>query len=161
MKKTLQLPHNSKVYESKELALQAFTEGTNDGSPKLSRYVDKDGKIKTLVGFYADASAMTYSSSGESYYTVFDVDGMSGDTSNLQEQIDEINESIGGNFDSGHTVADAISDAVLFPSNSISIVSNTVRCIVANDSGEGIQNPIIIGNDGIKFTTLLDCGYWD
>lgn len=128
--RSLELLRNGKVYASRNLALQAFLQSTNDGVAKLSRYLGGDNKIKTIVGFYANASDMTYAGGGESNYTIFDLEGLTDDLVSLKNQItainniigdgidgatlteaiNAINSKIGDGFSSGHTVADALTE---------------------------------------------------
>ena len=128
--RSLELLRNGKVYGSRNLALQAFLQSTNDGVAKLSRYLDSDNKIKTIVGFYADSDEMVDAGGGESCYTIFDLEGLTEDLTSLQAQItaingiigdgiesttltnaiNAINAKIGDGFDSGHTVSDALEE---------------------------------------------------
>ena len=46
-------------------------------------------------------------------------------------------------------------------SDGISIASNKVKAIAAGYSAPAIKNPISVDKDGIKFSNILDCGYFD
>jgi hypothetical protein len=129
---SLGLLRNGKVYASKELAIQGLVQtATNDGVAKLARYLEaSDGGpiIRTVVGFYANASEMEDPGNGQSSYTVLDIDGISEDLKELSEAIEainniigtgllpttlteainEINAKIGEGFDENFTVADAL-----------------------------------------------------
>jgi hypothetical protein len=132
---SLGLLRNGKVYASKELAKVAMTnEITNDGVAKLCRYLEPvvggDPVIRTLVGFYANASEMTDAGGGRSSYTILDIDGNAAELENIREQIDSINDVIGNGiqgttltaainsinnrlgegFTPSHTVADALAE---------------------------------------------------
>jgi hypothetical protein len=110
---SLGLLRNGKVYPSKQLAYQAFEQGTNDGVAKLARYLDNslggDPIIRTLVGFYANAEEMTDNGGGQSHYTILDIEGSAGEVEELKEAISAINETIGDGI-SGTTLTDAIND---------------------------------------------------
>lgn len=110
---SLGLLRNGKVYQTKQLAYQAFEQGTNDGVAKLARYlVPVDGGepiIRTLVGFYANAEEMTDNGGGQSHYTILDIEGSAGEVEELKKAVAKINETIGDGI-SGTTLTDAIND---------------------------------------------------
>lgn len=110
---SLGLLRNGKVYPSKQLAYQAFEQGTNDGVAKLARYLDTtlggDPVIRTLVGFYANAEEMTDNGGGQSHYTILDIEGSAGEVEELKEAISAINETIGAGFDD-KTLTEAIEE---------------------------------------------------
>lgn len=110
---SLGLLRNGKVYPSKQLAYQAFEQGTNDGVAKLARYLDAslggDPIIRTLVGFYANAEEMADNGGGQSHYTILDIEGSAGEIEELKEAVAKINETIGDGI-SGTTLTDAIND---------------------------------------------------
>lgn len=110
---SLGLLRNGKVYSSKQLAYQAFEQGTNDGVAKLARYLDTtlggDPIIRTLVGFYANAEEMTDNGGGQSHYTILDIEGSAGEVEELKEAISAINETIGAGFDD-KTLTEAIEE---------------------------------------------------
>ena len=58
-------------------------------------------------------------------------------------------------------IAQAIEAAKLDGSDGISIVSNKVKAVAAKFSGNALKNPIEVDEDGIKFASLLDCGFFD
>ena len=110
---SLGLLRNGKVYPSKQLAYQAFEQGTNDGVAKLARYLDNslggDPIIRTLVGFYANADEMENNGGGQSYYTILDVEGSAAEVQELKDAVEHINEVIGDGID-GKTLTEAINN---------------------------------------------------
>ncbi len=107
---SLGLLRNGKVYSTKQLAVQGLTQmATNDGVAKLARYIDEDNKIRTIVGFYANASEMEDNGGGESSYTIIDIEGSSSDVTELRAEIAAINEKIGEGIDD-KTLTDAINE---------------------------------------------------
>ena len=46
-------------------------------------------------------------------------------------------------------------------SDGISIASNKVKAVAATYSAPTVKNPITVGKDGIKFSSILDCGFFD
>lgn len=55
----------------------------------------------------------------------------------------------------------AVNDAKLDGSDGISIASNKVKAVAAKFSASALKNPITVNEDGIKFASLLDCGFFD
>lgn len=55
----------------------------------------------------------------------------------------------------------AVNDAKLYGSDGISIASNKVKAVAAKFSASAVKNPITVNEDGIKFASLLDCGFFD
>lgn len=55
----------------------------------------------------------------------------------------------------------AVNDAKLEGSDGISITSNKVKAVAAKFSASALKNPITVNEDGIKFASLLDCGFFD
>lgn len=110
---SLGLLRNGKVYPNKQLAYQAFEQGTNDGVAKLARYLDNtlggDPIIRTLVGFYANAEEMADNGGGQSHYTILDIEGSAGEIEELKEAISAINATIGDGFDD-KTLTEAIEE---------------------------------------------------
>lgn len=90
---SLQLLRNtSMLYETRDAALAALTGGAipggnQDGTPVLARYKGTDDKIYTLVGYYADSSAITGVDSAASHMTVFDIEGSAADVNELKNMI--------------------------------------------------------------------------
>lgn len=90
---SLQLLRNtSMLYETRDAALAALTGGAipggnQDGTPVLARYKGTDDKIYTLVGYYADSSAITGVGSAASHMTVFDIEGSAADVNELKNMI--------------------------------------------------------------------------
>lgn len=58
-------------------------------------------------------------------------------------------------------IADAIEAAKLEGSDGINIASNKVKAVAASYSAPAVKNPISVDKDGIKFASMLDCGYFD
>lgn len=111
---SLGLLRNGKVYGTKQLAIQGLTQtATNDGVAKLARYLDPvvggSPIIRTLVGFYANASEMEDAGGGQSSYTILDIDGSASDITEIRQEIEAINDVIGGGI-SGTTLTEAIND---------------------------------------------------
>ena len=112
--KSLGLLRNGKVYQTKQLAEQGLIQDpTNDGVAKLARYLEPvvggDPIIRTLVGFYANASEMEDAGGGQSSYTILDIDGSAADVEKIKEDIAKINEIIGDGID-GKTLTEAINE---------------------------------------------------
>lgn len=153
---SLGLLRNGKVYGTKQLAIQGLTQvATNDGVAKLARYLDPvvggDPIIRTLVGFYANASEMEDAGGGQSSYTILDIDGSASDITEIRQEIEAINDVIGGGisgttlteaineinsklgdgFTEDHTVADALAELEEALKNSLAITLDT-----ASDPGE-------------------------
>lgn len=90
---SLQLLRNTTMlYATREAALTALTgetipAGTQDGTPVLARYKGEDGKIYTLVGYYADSAKISGSTTGETNMTVFDFEGSAADVKELKDMI--------------------------------------------------------------------------
>ena len=55
----------------------------------------------------------------------------------------------------------AVNDAKLEESDGISIASNKVKAVAAKFSDDAVKNPITVSKDGIKFSSVLDCGFFD
>ena len=111
---SLGLLRNGKVYQNKQAAYQGLIQdGTNDGVAKLARYLEPvvggDPIIRTLVGFYANASEMSDAGGGQSSYTILDIEGNAAEINNIKNQIQNINNIIGNGID-GTTLTNAIND---------------------------------------------------
>lgn len=111
---SLGLLRNGKVYANKTVAYAALTGATtNDGVAKLARYLysEMGGEpvIRTLVGFYANASEMEDNGGGQSYYTILDIEGSAAEIEEIKQEIAEINEIIGDGIDD-KTLTEAIND---------------------------------------------------
>lgn len=112
---SLQLLRNGAAYATKDGALNALKTATGeggslqnvvkkDGVAVLARYIHEEGgvkQIRTLVGYYAEASAMTNTDGASSYMTIVDVDGTAAD-------IKELREKLGSGFTADNTVADQL-----------------------------------------------------
>lgn len=55
----------------------------------------------------------------------------------------------------------AIDLATLEGSDGISIAANQVKAVAAKNSAPAVKNPISVDKDGIKFASVLDCGFFD
>jgi hypothetical protein len=55
----------------------------------------------------------------------------------------------------------AVKDAELKAGDGISIAAKTVKAVAAKFSAPGYTNPITVDTDGIKFSKVLDCGFYD
>ena len=90
---SLQLLRNTSVlYADRAAALAALTggtipAGTQDGTPVLARYKGEDGKIYTLVGYYADSTKISGTTTGETNMTVFDFEGSAADVEELKARL--------------------------------------------------------------------------
>lgn len=76
--KSLKLLRNTSIFSTKENAVEYLYRNTptSDGTPILARYDDtKSGKIKTLLGLQAIGATIS-GSTGESYTTIIDSDGI-------------------------------------------------------------------------------------
>lgn len=58
-------------------------------------------------------------------------------------------------------INDAVKGAELEGSDGISIASNKVKAVAAGYSAPAVKNPISVDKDGIKFASMLDCGFFD
>lgn len=98
---SLQLLRNGAAYASKTAAYDALQSASGladvtkkDGVAVLARYIHTEGEggsqvkqIRTLVGYYAEASAMTETSEATSYMTIIDVEGSAADVEELRNMI--------------------------------------------------------------------------
>lgn len=108
---SLQLLRNGAVYANKEAAYNALSGATalesvvkKDGVAVLARYIHEEGgtkQIRTLVGYYADASAMTEASGGTNYMTIVDTDGTAAD-------VEELKARLGDGVTTANTVTDQL-----------------------------------------------------
>lgn len=139
---SLGLLRNGKIYSSKQLAIQGLTQSaTNDGVAKLARYLGEDDAIKTIVGFYANASEMEDAGGGQSSYTILDIDGIADNLNDiisniaiingiigsgiedktLTKAINDINDKIGNGFSTSHTIADAFDELSADLTNALTV----------------------------------------
>lgn len=98
---SLQLLRNGAAYASKTAAYEALESASGltnvtkkDGVAVLARYIHTEGEgesqvkqIRTLVGYYAEASAMTETGGAESYMTIIDVEGAAADVEELKARL--------------------------------------------------------------------------
>lgn len=134
-----------------------FTEGLEGPDTALKLIIANQEKpvyinTKDLVDYYTAGNgididnthntiALKLDASGEPFLTV-GVDGLKLD--GVQVAIDK-----------------AVNDAKLYGSDGISIASNKVKAVAAKFSASALKNPITVNEDGIKFASLLDCGFFD
>ena len=98
---SLQLLRNGNAYASKTAAYEALENTTGlqnvakkDGVAVLARYIYTEGEgesqvkqIRTLVGYYAEASAMTSTDDAVSHMTIIDVEGTAADVEQLKARL--------------------------------------------------------------------------
>lgn len=106
---SLQLLRNGAAYSSKTDAYNALQSASGlaqvekkDGVAVLARYID-GSNIRTLVGYYAEASAMTEVGTANSFMTIIDVEGSSAD-------IEELRNMIGTGVTTANTVTKQLQD---------------------------------------------------
>lgn len=58
-------------------------------------------------------------------------------------------------------IAEAIESSTLEASDGISIAANQIKAVAAKNSAPAVKNPIVVDGDGIKFASILDCGFFD
>lgn len=191
--RSLSLLRNEKVYQTKELAIQGLVQAaTNDGVAKLARYlspvVGGNDIVKTIVGFYADASVIEDAGSAQSSYTIIDVEGNASDIREIREGISEINskigdgipgstltaaindinERIGSGFTSEHTVADALDELEQLLTANLTITLNTAEDPTSGylktyelKQGGNLVGKIDIPKDLVVESGSLVRGEWD
>ena len=112
---SLQLLRNGEAYATKELAFAALQNATalgsvvkKDGVAVLARYIHTEGEgasqvkqIRTLVGYYAEASAMTQTDGASSYMTIVDTEGTAAD-------VEELKARLGDGVTTANTVTDQL-----------------------------------------------------
>ena len=160
---SLGLLRNGKLYPTKAAAMAAYETATNDGVAKLARYAGEDGKIKTIVGFYADAAEMSETGDSQSSYTILDIAGLDGDIAELKAAvaainsiigagipgttltaaINDINDRLGSGFTPSHTVADALNELEAELTNAL-----TVTLTVAGTPTEGYLKTYVLSQGG-------------
>ena len=147
---SLQLLRNTSVlYENRDAALTKLTGGTittQDGTPVLARYKGTDGKIYTLVGYYADSSAFTDGVSAASHMTVFDIEGSAADVKGLENMI-------GSGVTSANTVTKQLQDL----SGTTSDTSATTSVAGAKKYAEAKVTEAV---NGLNATITADTGYY-
>ena len=153
---SLQLLRNGAVYANKEAAYNALSGATalesvvkKDGVAVLARYIHEEGstkQIRTLVGYYADASAMTEASGGTNYMTIVDTDGTAAD-------IEELKQKIGTGVTTANTVTKQLQD-----------LSGNTASTSADTSVEGAKKyaneKIAQAVNALDGTITADTGYY-
>lgn len=98
---SLQLLRNGAAYASKTAAYEALESASGltnvtkkDGVAVLARYIHTEGEgesqvkqIRTLVGYYAEADAMTETSGATSHMTIIDVESTAADVEELKARL--------------------------------------------------------------------------
>ena len=149
---SLQLLRNtSMLYATRDAALAALTGGkipggNQDGTPVLARYKGTDGKIYTLVGYYADSSAISGVDSAASHMTVFDIEGSAADVKGLENMI-------GSGVTSANTVTKQLQDLSGTPSDT----SATTSVAGAKKYAEAKVTEAV---NGLNATITADTGYY-
>ena len=149
---SLQLLRNtSMLYATRDAALTALTGGTipggnQDGTPVLARYKGTDDKIYTLVGYYADSSAITGGDSAASHMTVFDIEGSASDVKELENMIG-----------SGVTTIDTVTKQLQNLSGTTSDTSETTSVVGAKKYAEAKVTEAV---NGLNATITADTGYY-
>lgn len=149
---SLQLLRNiSMLYATRDAALAALTGGTipggnQDGTPVLARYKGTDGKIYTLVGYYADSSAISGVDSAASHMTVFDIEGSAAD-------VNELKNMIGSGVTTTNTVTKQLQDL----SGTTSDTSETTSVAGAKKYAEAKVTEAV---NGLNATITADTGYY-
>ena len=149
---SLQLLRNtSMLYATRDAALDALTGGTipggiQDGTPVLARYKGTDDKIYTLVGYYADSSAISGGDSAASHMTVFDIEGSAAD-------VKELKNMIGNGVTTTNTVTKQLQDL----SGTTSDTSETTSVAGAKKYAEAKVTEAI---NGLNATITADTGYY-
>lgn len=106
------------------------------------------------------------------YYTAGDGIKIDNDSNTIAVKLDDTSEvflTVGANglkLDGVQIAIDTKVEEVadrerLYGSDGISIDSNKVKAVAPEYSAPNIKNPITVDEDGIKFSSLLDCGYFD
>ena len=147
---SLQLLRNTSVlYENRDAALTKLTGGTittQDGTPVLARYKGTDGKIYTLVGYYADSSAFTGGDSAASHMTVFDIEGSTADVKELENMIG-----------TGVTTTDTVTKQLQNLSGTTDDTSATTSVVGAKKYAEAKVTEAV---NGLNATITADTGYY-
>ena len=114
---SLQLLRNGAAYADKAAAYEALENASvltkvanKDGVVVLARYIHTEGEgasqvkqIRTLVGYYAEASAMTETGGAASHMTIIDVEGAAAD-------VEELRNMIGNGVTTANTVTKQLQD---------------------------------------------------
>lgn len=149
---SLQLLRNtSMLYATRDAALAVLTGdtipgGKQDGTPVLARYKGTDGKIYTLVGYYADSSAISGVDSAASHMTVFDIEGSAAD-------VKELKNMIGSGVTTTNTVTKQLQDL----SGTTSDTSETTSVAGAKKYAEAKVTEAV---NGLNATITADTGYY-
>lgn len=189
--KSLGLLRNGKVYTTKQLAEQSLIQdSTNDGVAKLARYLEPvdggDPIIRTLVGFYANASEMEDAGGGQSSYTILDIDGSAAEVEEIRQEItiinniigdgisaktlteaiEEVNNTFGSGITTAHTVVDALEEleTILIETLTVTLESSEddpdyAKVYTLKQGGEVVGTINIPKDIVIKEGSLVH-GYW-
>lgn len=148
--KNVKFLRNGTLFTSREQATSALTNFTltseMDGSSILARYKGTDGKIYTLVGYYADSSAITSEDSAASHMTVFDIEGSAADVKKLENMIG-----------SGVTTTNTVTKQLQDLSGTTSDTSETTSVVGAKKYAEAKVTEAV---NGLNATITADTGYY-
>ncbi len=145
----------------------SLVHGTWDGDTFTEDPNGPDAAIKLVI---ANQEQPVYINTKDlvDYYTAGDGINIDNDTNTISLVRDPNSESfffIGQNGIGVQGIQLAIDTAIensrLDGSDGISIASNKVKAVAAKFSANALKNPITVNEDGIKFASLLDCGFFD
>lgn len=153
----------------KDLVVESgsLVHGTWNGSTFIEDPNGPDAAIKLII---ANQERPIYINTKDlvDYYTAGDGINIDNDTNTISLVRNPNSESF---FFIGHNgigvqgiqlaIDTAIENAKLDGSDGISIASNKVKAVAAKFSADALKNPITVNEDGIKFASLLDCGFFD
>ena len=116
--KSLQLLRNTTLFADRNAAYNSLSARTaDDGTPVLARYKGTDGKIYTLVGYYA-----TENGTGAAHMTIFDFEGSAA-------EVEELKDMIGTGVTTANTITKQLQD----------LSGNTDTSVSADTSVEGAK----------------------
>ena len=145
----------------------SLVHGTWNGDTFIEDPQGKDAAIKLII---ANQEQPVYINTKDlvDYYTAGEGIDIDNDTNTISLVRDPNSESfffIGQNGIGVQgiqlAIDTAIENAKLDGSDGISIASNKVKAVAAKFSADALKNPITVNEDGIKFASLLDCGFFD
>ena len=149
---SLQLLRNGAAYADKAAAYTALENASvltkvanKDGVVVLARYIHKENKkkeIRTLVGYYAEASAMTSTDGAASHMTIIDAEGAAAD-------IEELKNMIG----TGVTTANTVTKQLQYLSGTTTDTSATTSVAGAKKYADEKVNAAL---DALDATTVAD-----
>lgn len=160
--RSLQLLRNTSIFSTKEKAAEYLYRNTptSDGTPILARYEDSEsGKIKTLLGLQAMSEEIS-GSTGESYTTIIDADGVT------KLIVDPTSEKVSTGESATNVAVLTITDDKIKVANiqkaidsksvkSLTITSQdivTEATLIRAEDGSGVSINIEQGGNAIKLT---------